>query len=164
MKNIILSVLNSFSDLATTGYGKFILIISAVFNFFQPEETSFYVVLGAVFADLFWGILAAKKCKKFLLSKAFRETVKKIGIYAFSMVGIYCIEKIIHEGDFVGIKLVATIAAGCELWSMSASMLIVKPDMPFLKIFRLQLKGEIESKIGKNIDHILKDETNNVNL
>ena len=131
---------------------------SAVLAFFQPEQLSFYVVLGAVAADLFWGILAAKKCKKFLLSKAFRETVNKLGIYAFTMVGVFCIEKIMHDGGFLGVKLAAVVASACELWSMSASMLIVKPDMPFLKIFRIQLKGEIESKLGKNAETIITGE------
>ena len=74
------------------------------------------------------------------------------------MVGAFCIEKVLHNGGLVGVKIVAVIAAACELWSMSASMLIVKPDMPFLKIFRLQLKGEIESKLGKNAVEILNDE------
>jgi hypothetical protein len=43
---------------------------------------------------------------------------------------------------------------------MSASMLIIKPDMPFLRLFRGQLKGEIQSKLNKNInlDEILKDD------
>jgi len=158
MKPLIASILSTITGLLSTIYGQFVLLLSTILTFFQPEDICFYVVLGAVLADLFWGVLAARKCKKFLLSKAFRETTKKIGIYAFTMVGAFCIEKVLHNGGLVGVKIVAVIAAACELWSMSASMLIVKPDMPFLKIFRLQLKGEIESKLGKNAVEILNDE------
>jgi hypothetical protein len=45
---------------------------------------------------------------------------------------------------------------------MSASMLIIYPNMPFLRIFRVQLKGEIASKLSKNIDvdDIFNDDTN----
>jgi len=161
MKPTILSLISTITGLLSTCYGQIVLLISAALAFFQPEKASFYVVLGAVFADLFWGIVAAKKCKKFLLSKAFRETVKKLGIYASTMVGVFLIERILSEGGLVGVKLVAVIAAACELWSMSASMLIVKPDMPFLKIFRLQLKGEIESKLGKNAETIITGEKTN---
>ena len=35
---------------------------------------------------------------------------------------------------------------------MSGLMIIIKPDMPFLRLFRAQLKGEIESKLSKHID------------
>ena len=44
---------------------------------------------------------------------------------------------------------------------MTASMLIIYPNMPFLRIFRSQLKGEIASKLSKNIDvdDILNDDT-----
>lgn len=155
MKTILASILGSINGLLSTVYGQLVLVLTSVLAFFQPEATCFYVVVGAVLADLFWGVVAAIKCKKFLLSTAFRETIKKFGIYAFTMVGVFCVEKILNNGGLVGIKIVAVVASACELWSMSASMLIVKPDMPFLKIFRLQLKGEIESKLGKNAETII---------
>jgi len=158
MKQMIASILSSVTCVFSTFYGSIVLMISSILAFFQPESICFYVVLGAVVADLFWGVLAARKCKKFLLSKAFRDTATKIGIYAFTMVGAFCIEKILHNGGLVGVKIVAVIAAACELWSMSASMLIVKHDMPFLKIFRIQLKGEIESKLVKNAETIITGE------
>lgn len=154
-------VLEKTQSIISNLWGQLLLVVLSVLAFFQPEWVSFIVVFGAILADLFWGILAAIKTKKFILSRALRETFKKFGIYSFSLVGIYCIERIIHEpGGFIGVKTVAVLAAACELWSMSASMLIVKPDMPFLKIFRLQLKGEIEAKLGKNADSILKEQKN----
>lgn len=147
-------------DALSSVYGWLLTLVTAVFSFMQPEAWSFYVVGGAIFADLIWGIAAAIKLKKFLLSKAMRETIKKIGIYAFALIGALAIEKITHtEGSFIAVKTIAVFAAVCEFWSMSASMLIIKPNMPFLKLFRVQLKGEIASKVGKNvnIDEILKD-------
>lgn len=145
----------------TSVYGWFLTLVTAVFTFIQPELWSFVVVGFAIAADLFWGILASCKKKKFLLSKAFRETFKKIGVYSFSLAGVLAIEKITHaDGAFIAVKTVAVLAAVAEFWSMSASMLIVKPDMPFLKLFRIQLKGEVASKLARNanIDTILKDD------
>lgn len=144
-----------------TAYGWFIALMVSAITFIQPEIWSFIVVGCAILADLIWGIAAAVKLKKFILSKALRETFKKIGIYAFALVGAFAIEKITHDqGNFIAVKTIALFAAVCEFWSMSASMLIVKPDMPFLKLFRGQLKGEIQSKVSKNVnlDEILKDE------
>lgn len=136
-----------------TGYGWLITIILTIFTFIQPEMWSFVVVGCAIAADLFWGIAAAIRLKKFILSTALRETLKKIGIYSFALIGAFAIEKITHvDGSFFAVKTIAILAALCEFWSMSASMLIIKPNMPFLKIFRAQLKGEIESKVNKNLN------------
>lgn len=153
-------ILEQLTSALNSAYGWFLALMVSAVAFIQPEMWSFYVVGGAIFADLVWGIAAAVKQKKFLLSKAMRETIKKIGIYSFAMVGALAIEKITHtEGSFIAVKTIAIFAAVCEFWSMSASMLIIKPNMPFLKLFRGQLKGEIASKVSKNvnIDEILKD-------
>lgn len=156
-------ILEQLQNALNSVYGWFLALMTAAFTFIQPEAWSFYVVGGAIIADLAWGIAAAIKLKKFLLSKALRETIKKIGIYSFALVGALAIEKITHaEGSFIAVKTIAVFASVCEFWSMSASMLIIKPNMPFLKLFRGQLKGEIASKVSKNvnIDEIFKDEKN----
>jgi len=157
---LIVKILENLSNAFNSVYGWFLTLMTAAFTFIQPEAWSFYVVAGAIAADLIWGVAAAIKLKKFILSLALRETVKKIGIYSFALVGALAIEKITHnEGSFIAVRSIAIFAAVCEFWSMSASMLIIKPDMPFLKLFRGQLKGEIASKVSKNvdIDEILKD-------
>jgi len=145
----------------STAYGWMLAMVSTLIAFVTPEKVSFFVVGGAILADLFWGIVASLKLKKFLLSAALRETIKKIGVYSFALMGAMAIESITHsEGTFIAVRTVAILASVCEFWSMSASMLIVYPKMPFLKLLRGQLKGEIESKIKRNvnIDEILKDD------
>ena len=147
----------------STPFGWVVAPLSAFATIIAPEKTSFIVVAGAILADLFWGVAAAIKLKKFILSKALRDTVKKIGIYSFAMLGAMAIESIAHaEGTFVAIRTIAVFASVCEFWSMSASMLIVYPNMPFLKLLRGQLKGEIQSKVSKNVnvDDILNDNDN----
>lgn len=152
--------LTQLGNALSTVWGWVVLILTAAFTFIEPEKTSFIVVGGAVAADFFWGVIAAVKMNKFIMSAAFRETIKKVGIYSFALLGALAIEKITHtEGSFIAVRTIAVFAAVCEFWSMSASMLIVYPNMPFLRIFRSQLKGEIESKLSKNvdIDEIFKD-------
>ena len=144
-----------------TMLGWLIAICTALITFISPEKTSFIVVGFAILADLTWGIISALKLKKFFLSMALRDTIKKVGIYSFALLGAMAIEYIAHaEGTFIAVRTIAIFAAVCEFWSMSASMLIIYPNMPFLKIFRGQLKGEIESKLSKNvdIDEIFKDD------
>ena len=145
----------------STAYGWMLAMVSTLIAFITPEKVSFIVVGGAILADLFWGIVASLKLKKFILSVTLRETIKKIGVYSFALMGAMAIESITHsEGTFIAVRTVAILASVCEFWSMSASMLIVYPKMPFLKLLRGQLKGEIESKIKRNvnIDEILKDD------
>lgn len=142
----------------TSIYGWVSVLIMSIINYFAPEQLCFLIVLIFVVFDLVWGVAAALVQKKFVLSALLRETIKKIFIYSSSLISTFLIEDLIHQSNFIGIKVAATIICACEFWSMSASMLIVKPDMPFLKIFRLQLRGEIEHKIGKNVDSILRDD------
>jgi hypothetical protein len=141
-------------------YGQLLLLVCSVFSFAFEEKVAFMIVFLSVVGDLFWGIIASLKLKKFVLSSAIRETLVKVGIYAFALSGIAMIEKILHGGLLCGLLISCAIAAACELWSISANMLIVKPDMPFLKIFRLQLRGEIENKLGKNFSAFFKDKNN----
>ena len=151
----------------STSFGWGVALLSAFATIIAPEKTSFIVVAGAILADLFWGVAAAIKLKKFFLSTALRDTVKKIGIYSFAMLGAMAIESISHaEGTFVAIRTIAVKAAVCEFWSMSASMLIVYPNMPFLKLLRGQLKGEIQSKVSKNVnvDDILNDDNDDTEI
>lgn len=153
-------IIENIGNAMSSIYGWLLIVGTSFLTFIQPEQWSFVVVGAAILADLVWGVAAALKMKCFLLSKALRETVKKIGIYAFALLGVLAIEKILHvDGAFLSVKLISILAAVCELWSMSANMLIIKPDMPFLKLFRGQLKGEISAKVSRNVDvdEIFKD-------
>ena len=80
----------------STSFGWMVALLSAVATIIAPEKTSFIVVGFAILADLFWGVAAAIKLKKFFLSTALRDTVKKIGIYSFAMLGAMAIESIAH--------------------------------------------------------------------
>lgn len=157
---MILSLLKQIEKIVNYTYGQFLFFLGLLFNLLHQNSISFAIVGGAVIADLIWGVSAAIKLNKFVLSKALRETFTKSAIYAFALIGITLIEKLIYAESMIGLKIACSLAAACELWSISASMLIIKPDMPFINIFRMQLKGEIENKIGKNLNEVLKDNKN----
>jgi len=77
-------VFTNFGAALSTSLGWVVALFTMLVTFIAPEKTSFIVVGCAILADLFWGIAAAIKLKKFFLSTALRNTVKKIGIYSFS--------------------------------------------------------------------------------
>ena len=153
----LLSICEHIRQIFSTAYGWILSLFVLLWNFINPEIYSFGVVGLAVLIDLFWGIVVSLKKGEFVLSEAGRETFKKVSIYGCSLFVIFIIERTLHDEYFIGTKIACALAAGCELWSISANMLIVKPNMPFLRIFRMQLKGEMEKKVGTNLDDILED-------
>ena len=133
-------------------------VLFAAFNFFQPEKYAFLVVLTAILLDAVFGLTVAVGVRgDFALSKLGRVTLFKISAYFAALIITYMVERLLHsDGGFIGVKVAAGWAAACEFWSLSASVLIVWPDMPFFKLMRTALKGEIESKLGKEVSNVLK--------
>ena len=143
----------------TTLWGWMLIFASAFWAFIKPEIYTFAIVGIVIIADLVFGIAVAKRQKKFILSESMRSTCVKVVIYATMLLLVHAIERMIHEHNLIATRLACVLAASCELWSISANMLILKPDLPFLRLFRLHLKGEIEKKTGINTDKLFKDET-----
>ena len=155
----ILTIGEQIGRVFTTLYGWILLGLTSVVSLIESERLAFGIVFLTVVLDLFWGVIVAIKQKRFVLSEAARETVKKALIYASTLFVVLLIEKTIHEDYFIGFRVVCSVAAACELISISANMLIVKPDMPFVKIFAMQLKGEMRKKMNINTGKIF-DENN----
>jgi len=145
---------------AQTGYGWVIAGGAFIFNYFSPEGYAFTLVIVAILLDALFGLMVAVKYDKFILSKLGRVTMFKITSYFAPLVILFMMEKLTHDSGFIGIKVAAGWAAACELWSMSAHILILWPDSPFFKLFRRQLKAEIASKIGDPLDDIFKEDEN----
>lgn len=147
--------LNKISD---TLYGWMLALTLNVFTFFAPEKYAFTVVFVAIFFDAVFGTWASIKTGKFILSKLGRATMVKVIAYGSALVIIFMVEKMAHEGSFIGVRVAAAWAAACEFWSMSGSVLILWPDAPFFKLLRNQLKGEIAAKLGKEAAAIITEE------
>jgi hypothetical protein len=136
-----------------TFLGALLFITMLIVNLVGHEKIAFSIVGIAVFIDLVLGIVSSLKQKKFILSALVSDTFYKVIIYGSMLLVIGLIEKLLHDGSFA-LYVACSVAAACELISISAHALIIAPKMPFPKIFRLQLKGEIESKTGVNTDNI----------
>lgn len=72
------------------------------------------------------------------------------------LVAAYLIERILFNDSIVMTAIVSALAGACELWSFSASILIIHPEFPFIRLFRKYLKGEIENKIGITLNELEK--------
>ena len=114
--------------------------------FFADHATVVKAVLIAILLDAVWGISASIKQGKFTLSELMRQTVTKIAIYGSALAVFIQIDKVASTTLCTTVVSIPILV--CEIWSMAGSMLIVKPDMPFLRLFKHVLKGEIANKLG----------------
>lgn len=128
--------------------------------FFADHAIVVKAVLIAILLDAVWGISASIKQGKFALSELMRQTVAKIAIYGSALAALIQVDKVASTTLCTTVVSIPILV--CEIWSMAGSMLIVKPDMPFLRLFRTVLKGEIANKLGvapEEVEDILTGKT-----
>lgn len=109
------------------------------------HELAVGLVVFVTLMDAVWGISVSIKHKKFALSELARLTIGKLAVYGCALLAFIGLDKMIDmtlTTSFVGAAIVLV-----ELWSASASMLILFPNFLFLKLFRKALTGEIAAKL-----------------
>lgn len=143
-------------DVMENTYARIGAALIWVISFFSPVWYPFLVVLIMIGIDLYWGLRAAHIRHQLVLSEAGRRTVDKITSYLSCLAAVYLIEHIILENSIVVTSGIAALASACELWSFSASILIIHPNFPFIRMFRKQLRGEIESKAHISLEDLDK--------
>ena len=115
------------------------------------------MVLAAIIFDGIWGVAAARKTGKFILSELGKDTLKKIGAYGTALVMVMLIENlafgshqiISDEGAntrFI-VDIVATLIAAVEFWSICGNILIIYPNAIFFRLLKPTLIGEIARKM-----------------
>lgn len=158
IKDKIITMILKLTAVVNSVTGWLFALLTLIYTFFKPEIYAFGVVFVAILLDAIFGLFVAlHKRKDFALSKLGRITLFKISAYMATLILVFMVEKLAHNGNFIGIKVAAAWAAACEFWSFSASILILWPDAPFFKIMRKQLKGEIAAKLGQNLDDVLPE-------
>lgn len=157
MFKILIYQIAALGKVASDVYGWLLATLCGVVTFFAPEQYTFLVVMVSIGADAFFGVWASLLRGQFILSKLGRATLAKVTSYSAALVMLFMVERLAHDGTFIGVRVAAAWAAACEFWSMSASVLIIWPNAAFFKILRRHLRGEIEAKLGGNIDDILPD-------
>ena len=123
-----------------------------------------YLVVIATTIDLICGIAVSIKRKNFAKSELMRLTVEKLVVYGAALLVFLCVDKAIENEtsfDFALTSgLVGVVITMTEAWSFLASMLILFPKNPFLRLFQKALIGEIARKLQcdeEAVEAILKD-------
>jgi len=147
MTQIIIKTLTKLGAILQTVQGWVIALgLFLAEYFFADHAIVVKAVLIAILLDAVWGISASIKQGKFALSELMRQTVAKIAIYGSALAALIQVDKVASTTLCTTVVSIPILV--CEIWSMAGSMLIVKPDMPFLRLFKTVLKGEIANKLG----------------
>jgi len=150
---VAININKNMSNLLTNTIGASFSLSIFILNFFSGYEIAIIAVGIAIFFDFFFGVWASVKKGTFLKTKAWGNSFIKILIYGSVIIIVRTLEFGIHEESYLTTKLVCSFATGCELWSIMANILIIKPDMPFISLLRKSLANEIADKL-----HIDKSE------
>ncbi len=111
-----------------------------------------YMVVISAIVDLLCGVAVAHRRKEFTLSELMRQSVDKLIVYGLALLVFFCIDAAVEQetdlqtnitSGLVGILITLT-----EVWSLTASLLILQPNNPLLKLLQKQLTGEIARKLG----------------
>lgn len=116
-------------------------------NFFAGYQSAIEAVVIVVALDLAWAIASAVKRGTFAYSYLGKESVSKLSVYASVIVGFVVLDKLVGVALPVTTIVICSLITLVELWSMAGSMLIVCPNMPFLRLLRPILRGEIAHKL-----------------
>lgn len=136
------------SEVFETIFGWFLAIFIAVLNFFALHKGIISIVLISVVIDGIWGIIVSVKQGRFVLSELARLSVSKLLVYGCVLVLFIAIDKLLGGQMLISSTIIATLIVLVETWSTLASMIIVFPDMAFLRLLKKVLKGEIARKLN----------------
>lgn len=131
------------------------LVSLFVVNYFGDHAFVVFLVVAVTLMDAAWGIAVSVKQGKFTLSELARLTIAKLAVYGcalFVFVGLDNTVDSTITGSLVGAAIVLV-----EFWSSCASMLILFPYIPFLRLMKEALTGEIASKL-----HISEEEVHEI--
>lgn len=122
-------------------------ILLVVLNAVVAHSTTITFVVIVVVMDLVWGIAASVKMHRFTTSELMRDTVGKFAVYGTAILSFCFLDRILGERFVLTTAVICSVITLVELWSSMGNALIVFPNMPFLRLLRGALVGEIANKL-----------------
>lgn len=163
---ILITLITRFHSMIQSLSGLIITTCIATVNLFAGYKAAIAVTFTAILFDAIWGIAAARKQHKFILSELAKETIKKIGAYGTAIVMIILIENLafgshqIHNNHPANTRYLVDIVATCitavEFWSICGNILIIYPNAIFFRLLKMPLIGEIARKLKISEEEVKK--------
>lgn len=164
---ILVSLVTKMDDILGCVLGWVTTGICCIINYFAGEKTVFIAVFSCVILDAVAGIWSAIRQKKYARSELLRDTCSKLFAYVGSLIVVILIGRLIGFDNMLATSIVASVICACELWSMSASFLIINPNLVFFQLIRVKLVGEIARKLGvpeEKVQEAFEDNTDLIEL
>lgn len=127
-------------------------------DYIAGYEFAIGLVIGVTIMDAAWGIAVSIKRGKFALSELARLTVAKFAVYGCALLTFIGIDRLVTLT--IATPTIAAAITLVEMWSACGSMLIIHPKMPFLRLLKKALTGEIAAKLGispEDVEEALKE-------
>lgn len=159
MNGVVDKCLLRLSDCMHTSAGFFGGVGCILVNYFTGYVGSVLMVILCVVLDAFWGIAVAISRGGFALSELARQTITKLSCYGTVIIIFIGIEGILDMGSVMPVAIVSGLICLCELWSSIGNILIINPNIVFLRFFKKFLTGEISRKLNIPIEEV-EDELN----
>lgn len=135
-------------------YGWVTGILLIILNAIVDHKIAITFVVVVVTLDLFWGIAAARKMHRFATSELMRDTLGKLAVYGTAILTFCFIDKMLGDSVTLTTAVICSIITLVELWSSMGNALIVFPNIPFLRLIRGALVGEIANKLHVSEDQV----------
>lgn len=126
---------------------------------FGDKAMHIHWVLLVLFIDLLFGSWSAIKRDVFHISTALFSTACKVVMYITIFFMPMILENILGTDLSYGTVSVTALLISAEFFSILAHMLIIKPDLVGVKLFKRLLSGEIAKKLGitvKELEDVIK--------
>lgn len=150
--SIISHCFSKLMTLSCTAYGWILALLTMIIDYFSPHALVIKLVVAATLLDAIWGIAVSIKEGRFTLSELARNTVGKLTVYGSALFVFVGLDK--FTDSTISTKVIGGVIMLVELWSSSASMLILFPDFPFLRLFQKALTGEIAAKLQVPVEEV----------
>lgn len=133
-------------------YGWFLGLVSFILAYLLPIRDMFIILGIIILVDMIVGIWCAIRNKQDITSGKARGTIIKAAVYLVVLSLSFAIER--QLGWEIVSTVLFSIASAIELYSVIANILILYPNMPFLKLFKAMVEGEISKKTGVNKEKV----------
>ena len=145
-------MISKLTGLVSIAWGWCLMTLGTILNFFIPVREMFHVLFLLLIFDAIFGLMASKKNKQAFTSDRMRSSFYKLLVYLVVLCLVFIVEKVLAFD--LTIRILFGVAYAIELVSISANLLILRPNMPFLKLVSGALVGEIASKMSMSKDEV----------
>ena len=142
------------SEIFSTVWGWILCLLLALLDHIAGYSVMVNIAVAAVVMDAVWGITSSIKQGRFALSELARDTLAKLAVYGCAILAFIGIDTLLGSDSGITTSIVCVSIVLVELWSTCASMIICFPQLPFLRLLRHALVGEIARKLSINPEDV----------